>query len=279
MTTNYHSPHTGDVIINDGGANFNAPLSELDTAITNLLAGSIGLDGLRIGSESKDAKAIAQFASTTEGMSFPSMTTAQRDAISTPAKGLMIFNSTTSKINFYNGSQWMELGAAQNGIEVIESDTFSAASTTTISSIPSTYTDLWLRLTIEPDSNDSGEVLDVRFNGDSTSGNYSYNHNYNSTYSHLFTADAFELRYMDEKTSNAANIRAEYLMKIQAYTNTNIPTVTHVSGCFVVSAAETVLYVRGAFSWHKQPFEIVSSISFGSPLVNTSGKYTLFGVQ
>lgn len=36
------------------------------------------------------------------------MTTVQRDAISLPATGLSIFNTTTNTENYYNGSQWVE---------------------------------------------------------------------------------------------------------------------------------------------------------------------------
>ena len=34
------------------------------------------------------------------------MTTTQRDAITTPATGLTIFNTNTNKLNTYNGTQW-----------------------------------------------------------------------------------------------------------------------------------------------------------------------------
>jgi hypothetical protein len=34
------------------------------------------------------------------------MTTAQRDAISTPPAGLVIYNTSTNVLNFYNGSAW-----------------------------------------------------------------------------------------------------------------------------------------------------------------------------
>lgn len=50
--------------------------------------------------------AVLDVQSTTKGFLFPTMTTTQRDAIPTPATGLTIFNSTTSKINFYNGAAW-----------------------------------------------------------------------------------------------------------------------------------------------------------------------------
>ena len=35
------------------------------------------------------------------------VTTTERDAITTPNAGLMIFNTTTSVTNFYNGSAWV----------------------------------------------------------------------------------------------------------------------------------------------------------------------------
>lgn len=42
----------------------------------------------------------------------PGMTTAQRNAISNPGVGLLIFNDDTKKYNYYNGNAWTEMGAA-----------------------------------------------------------------------------------------------------------------------------------------------------------------------
>lgn len=42
----------------------------------------------------------------------PRMTTTQRDAISSPIQGLIIFNTTTSKLNFYTGSAWEAVSSA-----------------------------------------------------------------------------------------------------------------------------------------------------------------------
>jgi hypothetical protein len=44
--------------------------------------------------------------STTRGLLPPRMTTTQRDAITTPGAGEFIYNTTTNKLNFYNGSAW-----------------------------------------------------------------------------------------------------------------------------------------------------------------------------
>lgn len=40
------------------------------------------------------------------GFVLNNLTTTERDNISTPPTGAVIFNTTTSKINVYNGSSW-----------------------------------------------------------------------------------------------------------------------------------------------------------------------------
>lgn len=60
------------------------------------------------GTPSKDASAIVQADSTTQGLLAPRMTEAQRDAISTPASGLQIYNTDTDKIDYYNGTSWQQ---------------------------------------------------------------------------------------------------------------------------------------------------------------------------
>ena len=62
--------------------------------------GNVGIGG------TADADAILDLQSTTKGFLPPRMTGAQRDAISTPPAGLMVYNTTTNKLNFYNGSAW-----------------------------------------------------------------------------------------------------------------------------------------------------------------------------
>lgn len=61
-----------------------------------------------------DPSAALEIDSTTKGFLPPRMSTAQRNAISSPAVGLIIYNTTTQKLNFYNGSSnsWEELGNA-----------------------------------------------------------------------------------------------------------------------------------------------------------------------
>jgi hypothetical protein len=63
--------------------------------------------GIEIASNPSIANsAILTLTSTTQGFLPPRMTTAQRDAIASPATGLMIYNTTSNKHQGYNGSTW-----------------------------------------------------------------------------------------------------------------------------------------------------------------------------
>lgn len=52
------------------------------------------------------ASAIAQFDSTTKGLLAPRMTTTQKNAISSPAEGLVVYDTTLHKLAVYTGSAW-----------------------------------------------------------------------------------------------------------------------------------------------------------------------------
>jgi len=54
-----------------------------------------------------DASAKLQVDSTTQGFLPPRMTDAERDAIATPAAGLMIYDTTNNQMNYWNGSTWI----------------------------------------------------------------------------------------------------------------------------------------------------------------------------
>ena len=58
---------------------------------------------------SKETSASLQVDSTTQGFLPPRMTTTERDAITTPAAGLMIYNTDTNTAECWNGSAWMPM--------------------------------------------------------------------------------------------------------------------------------------------------------------------------
>lgn len=59
-----------------------------------------------IGTAAPMASAKLDVSSTTQGFAPPRMTTTQRDAIAAPGAGIMIFNTTTSKHQGYDGATW-----------------------------------------------------------------------------------------------------------------------------------------------------------------------------
>jgi hypothetical protein len=53
-----------------------------------------------------NASAILDVQSTTKGVRMPNMTTTQKNAIASPAAGLMVFDTTLAKLCVYSGSAW-----------------------------------------------------------------------------------------------------------------------------------------------------------------------------
>ena len=75
-------------------------------ALSLVLASSLATHA-QVGIGTSSPNAALDVTSTTQGFLPPRMTTTQRDAISLPAVGLVIFNTTTNCLNFYAG-YWIE---------------------------------------------------------------------------------------------------------------------------------------------------------------------------
>ena len=80
------------------------------TQITFTQAMTLDASGnLGIGTTSPSASAILDAQSTTKGVRMPNMTTTQKNAISSPAAGLMVFDTTLAKLCVYSGSAWQTI--------------------------------------------------------------------------------------------------------------------------------------------------------------------------
>ncbi len=100
--------------------NGNIPTATADNQLNigNVLWGS-GCSGtsttaagsLSVGVNTPDASALLDLSSTTKGLLLPRMTTAQINAIATPAAGLTVYNTTLALICFYNGTAWQRVTA------------------------------------------------------------------------------------------------------------------------------------------------------------------------
>lgn len=68
------------------------------------LFGSVLYAQVGIGTSNPDSKSILDISSTSKGLLIPRLTTAQRDLISSPTNGLLIFNTDLKKIEVYTAS-------------------------------------------------------------------------------------------------------------------------------------------------------------------------------
>ena len=84
-------------------------LANWDAGAVNLRAAGFSAGGVA------NASAILTLLSTVKGFLPPSMTTTQRDAIGSPAAGLIIWNSTTVQHEKYNGTAWAAIGGSGGG--------------------------------------------------------------------------------------------------------------------------------------------------------------------
>ena len=82
-------------------------MKNIFTLLTAALLTATTFAQVGINTETPDASAALDITSTTGGLLVPRMTAAQRDAISSPASGLMIYQiDGTVGFYYYNGSSW-----------------------------------------------------------------------------------------------------------------------------------------------------------------------------
>ena len=62
-----------------------------------------------VGTTTPNASAILDVQSTTKGVRFPNMTTVEKNAIGTPAAGLVVFDTTLAKLCVYSGAAWQTI--------------------------------------------------------------------------------------------------------------------------------------------------------------------------
>ena len=64
---------------------------------------------------SPDASSILDVSSTSQGVLLPRMTKTEREAISSPATGLLVYDLTASILYYYTGSDWQRMDAVVVG--------------------------------------------------------------------------------------------------------------------------------------------------------------------
>lgn len=108
---------TGNVLTSNGTNWVSAPISSsVDLTTAQTVSGSKSFTSdMRVGTATPTSSAVLEVSSTTQGFLPPRMTLTQRNAISSPAIGLMIFcTNCTPKGDpeYYNGTRWTSMLSA-----------------------------------------------------------------------------------------------------------------------------------------------------------------------
>lgn len=110
-----------DSVAADGTVAVRSELYAKNTGSASIPSGTMGLrvnkfsnvvipQQLMVGSTNNPSSSAAlQINSTTSGVLFPRMTTTERDAISNPIDGLVIYNTTANKLQVRSSSTWVDL--------------------------------------------------------------------------------------------------------------------------------------------------------------------------
>lgn len=81
------------------------------------LTGALSVHGqVAVGTTSPDASSALDVESTTGGILIPRMNSTQRDAISSPATGLLVFNTTNNGFEYYSGTAWTEIASGSSSV-------------------------------------------------------------------------------------------------------------------------------------------------------------------
>lgn len=129
-----------------GGGDTTAEAAQIVELHTGAAKGDTGTGRLRVrasgqvsmrsgdtGAVSADVSAVLDLQGTDAGFLPPRVTTAQRNAISAPATGLVVFNTDTERSEVYQGSAWVPFSydpaQAQNGMWCCPNSSFTISTT------------------------------------------------------------------------------------------------------------------------------------------------------
>ena len=119
------STQNGSIVFNQGGNNTltiatgyqsSGDLNRINLApagnVGLTVRGGTGSNNGNVGIGTTTPTALLDVSSTTKGVLLPRMTTTQVNAISSPANGLTVYNTTLNTLCFYNGTSWQKVTSA-----------------------------------------------------------------------------------------------------------------------------------------------------------------------
>lgn len=172
-----------------------------DVDFLDNLVGGVG--SLAVGTVSQSSCAILKLDSTNQGILLPRLTTSQKNAITSPVNGLLVFDTTLGKLSYYN-SGWQELGDVS-----LSGDVTGTQSSTVVSTIDGVSAeDIAVGATLANNATSSNQANtlvkrdgsgnfitgQITFANGGTGLNYYEEGTYTSTFDGPFTATSFTLR-------------------------------------------------------------------------------------
>lgn len=275
MSDEYHTPYPFRAPLTS--AAMNAPLGELDQTLVDIAAGDYYLTKVGVGAVVSEASAIMELTSTTKGFLPPRMTTVQRDAIASPAEGLLIWNTTQLAYNYFDGAGWrilaQNLGALTKTVSVTALSATASVNIGSPGGFTDDFQDLILRLRVRSTLAAVTDILRIRFNGDSGA-----NYDWCQIYSAASTTIASNSG--DDGVDiiiPAASATAGRFLDIDFHILTYNEATNPISGFYRGALAENTFYsTSGGFQWLGGA--AISDIDFQAVGGNMNGQYALYGL-
>lgn len=120
-------------------------MKQLFTLLAAVLLTASTYAQVGIGTTNPDASSALDITSTTKGLLIPRMTTSQRNSISSPGEGLVIYNTTVKCLEFYVGNgAWHNVCGENTYLAYSEGTVFCASGPTEIVDVTSPTGKVWM---------------------------------------------------------------------------------------------------------------------------------------
>ena len=199
---------------------------------------------------------------------------ARTSAIASPQEGMISYLKDTNSTEYYSGSAWVAIGASSGGGMTLLSTTNLTGSTTTVSTINQTYTNL--RIFIKDAYSSSDAVFKLYFNSDSTTSNYVYSLHRTAGASNnsLDGNTGFDMTSYSVKASNSDSF---FDIEIPNYANTTTRKVAETYATFI-EPTSIICAVSGKIVWSGTA--AISSINIqASAGTFSGGTVEIYGVK
>ena len=202
---------------------------------------------------------------------------ARTSAIASPQEGMISYLKDTNSTEYYSGSAWAAIGGggASGAMTLLNtgSTSMSGSATKTISSIPSTYNELWIYMYGVTNSV-ANSTMYLNVNSDSTSGNYPNGawwgtpgvagNAFSSENTTFMSLNAFGASFWPNNTNNFTS------MQIQGYTRAGSKNINYQQGLDGMNKTGLCMYEGSS---------AIDSITITTSSSFTAGTIEVYGVK